>query len=296
LDSLQYLKLAAESQEQTSLGVSVTSTEEVGLLQRNFQKAFIAALTHINVPEIEARQFAQTWQTKNRALELELSTGDEAFASFVESIVPALDSQLLTLAKAQAMQQMRSICIQILNHHSALKLLPPAGGIEKNENFKGSFSWRVHILPFLGDEEAELYRRFKLNEDWDSEHNRQFITKMPAVFLMPNSTLAVGDGRSNFCVPTGADTMWPMDKIINFDDITDGVASTISVLEVRDGLAQIWTKPEPFVVDPQRLDEQLGGHFDSEFLVSFANGAMGFRSLDINPKVFASMLTRNAGD
>lgn len=296
LAPVELLTLSGESQEQTSLRLSATSTSEADVVRGILHRVLIAALTHINVPEIEARQFAQTLQTTNRIVELELSTAGQAFASFVEGIAPALDSQLLALAKAQAMQQMRSICIQILNHHGAYKFLPPAGGIEKNENFKGSFSWRVHILPFLGDAEAELYRQFKLNEDWDSQHNRQFIAKMPAVFLMPNSSLTIEQGRSNFCVPTGEDTMWPRDKIITFDDITDGTANTISVLEVRDELAQIWTKAEPFIVDPQRLDEQLGGHFGSEFLVSFANGAMGFRSLGIDPKQFTSMLTRNAGD
>ena len=50
---------------------------------------------------------------------------------------------------------------------------------------KPLLSWRVHILPFLGDDDsAELYRRFRLNEPWDSPHNRQVLnsSKMPFVY------------------------------------------------------------------------------------------------------------------
>lgn len=41
-------------------------------------------------------------------------------------------------------------------------------------------SWRVHILPFLGYE--DLHGEFKLNEAWDSPHNKKLIAKMPDVF------------------------------------------------------------------------------------------------------------------
>src|SRR5262245_46407227 len=41
-------------------------------------------------------------------------------------------------------------------------------------------SWRVHILPFLGDENAiTLYREFHLKEPWDSPHNLPLADRMP---------------------------------------------------------------------------------------------------------------------
>ena len=41
-------------------------------------------------------------------------------------------------------------------------------------------SWRVHLLPYLGYE--DLHGEFKLNEAWDSPHNKKLLAKMPDVF------------------------------------------------------------------------------------------------------------------
>ncbi len=41
-------------------------------------------------------------------------------------------------------------------------------------------SWRVHLLPFMNQQ--RLYTQFKLNEPWDSEHNKQLLLQMPSVF------------------------------------------------------------------------------------------------------------------
>ena len=44
-------------------------------------------------------------------------------------------------------------------------------------------SWRVAILPFLGESEKALYGQFKLSEPWDSPDNKVLLAKMPKVFL-----------------------------------------------------------------------------------------------------------------
>jgi RNA polymerase sigma factor (sigma-70 family) len=41
-------------------------------------------------------------------------------------------------------------------------------------------SWRVELLPFL--DQNDLYRQFKRNEPWDSEHNLKLLSKMPEIF------------------------------------------------------------------------------------------------------------------
>jgi len=47
------------------------------------------------------------------------------------------------------------------------------------------YSWRVLILPFLG--EMELCSAIHLDEPWDSPHNTLFHDPEPAVFRCPNS-------------------------------------------------------------------------------------------------------------
>src|SRR5262249_29159759 len=41
-------------------------------------------------------------------------------------------------------------------------------------------SWRVAILPYIG--QRALYQRFRLNEPWDSKHNKKLLAQMPKVF------------------------------------------------------------------------------------------------------------------
>jgi hypothetical protein len=59
--------------------------------------------------------------------------------------------------------------------------LPPAAAVGKNG--KALLSWRVELLPYLG--EQDLYNRFKRDEPWDSAHNRKLLSKMPAVYAPP---------------------------------------------------------------------------------------------------------------
>jgi hypothetical protein len=48
---------------------------------------------------------------------------------------------------------------------------------------KPVLSWRVAILPELGYE--ALYRKFRLDEPWDSPHNKKLLPRMPIEYA-PN--------------------------------------------------------------------------------------------------------------
>src|SRR5205823_10918869 len=59
---------------------------------------------------------------------------------------------------------------------------------------KPLLSWRVHLLPFL--EQDNLYKQFHLDEPWDSEHNKKLIARMPPVYRSSDKVAA--DGRTTF--------------------------------------------------------------------------------------------------
>lgn len=48
-------------------------------------------------------------------------------------------------------------------------------------------SWRVAILPYLGEEEAKLYAQIRLDEPWNSEWNSRFHSQRPNIFACPNN-------------------------------------------------------------------------------------------------------------
>src|SRR5262249_38211559 len=66
-------------------------------------------------------------------------------------------------------------------------------------------SWRVAILPYLG--EKALYDQFKFDEPWDSQHNRRLIPKMPKVYA-PVLAGKADEGKTFYQVFTGPNTMF----------------------------------------------------------------------------------------
>ena len=43
-------------------------------------------------------------------------------------------------------------------------------------------SWRVALLPFLDTSYEALYRKFHLDEPWDSPHNKTLLPELPAAY------------------------------------------------------------------------------------------------------------------
>ncbi|MFN6310985.1 MAG: DUF1559 domain-containing protein [Planctomyces sp.] len=103
---------------------------------------------------------------------------------------------------------------------------------------KGKLSWRVHLLPYL--ERQELYEEFRLEEPWDSDHNKTLIEKMPEVFRV---TGIKEPGRTSVHIPVGEGTLFSGTEPPTLDSITDSPESTILAVVADPGTADIWTKP-----------------------------------------------------
>src|SRR5262249_35019604 len=71
---------------------------------------------------------------------------------------------------------------------------------------KQLLSWRVRLLPVI--EEDNLYKQFRLNESWDSPHNRQLIEKMPRSYASLMSRFQDRQkGLTTFLQPRGPGTL-----------------------------------------------------------------------------------------
>jgi hypothetical protein len=70
-------------------------------------------------------------------------------------------------------------------YHDKFGHFPPAASYDLQG--KPLLSWRVHLLPFLGED--KLYQEFHLNEPWDSDHNKKLLSRMPAVYRTPDYQL-----------------------------------------------------------------------------------------------------------
>jgi hypothetical protein len=158
---------------------------------------------------------------------------------------------------------------------------------------KPLLSWRVAILPYL-DEKA-LYDEFKIDEPWDSPHNKKLLARMPKVYAVPGDPSAakyetyfrafVGDKAAFLppCPPKG--TVSAGRRLF---DIKDGTMHTLAVAEAAGAVP--WTKPDELDCDPGRPLPKLGGRFKGGFYGLYLDGRPAFLSRDIDEKTLRSVL------
>jgi hypothetical protein len=142
----------------------------------------------------------------------------------------------------ESLYRLHQIGTSLGKYHGANGVFPALNGPGKKDAPHPGLSWRVYLLPFLG--ESTLFQEFKLNEPWDSEHNLTLIAKMPRAFG------GRGDGKTSFHVLTGPGAAFQNDIGLNAEQITDGLPNVIAVVIAGDDVADFWTKPTGLEFDP----------------------------------------------
>jgi prepilin-type processing-associated H-X9-DG protein len=144
------------------------------------------------------------------------------------------------------------------------------GHFPSNEVGKGNkllLSWRVQLLPYI--EEHNLYKDFKLNEPWDSDHNKKLIDRMPKLFAPVRGK--ADPGMTFYQSFTGKNAVIKPGQKMTFAGITDGSSNTLMVAEAAKPV--IWTKPDDLPFDGKDVPA-LGGIFDGKFHVAFCDGSV----------------------
>ena len=133
-----------------------------------------------------------------------------------------------------------------------------------DENGTPLLSWRVAILPYLG--ELELYNQFHLNEPWDSEHNRTLIAKIPKGFADPTGQAPAG--TTLFRMIGGPGSF--LSQFPNGFSVTDlkYPQRTLYMVTVRPEQAVEWTRPEFLAYEP----ETFGRIVKEMFALMFCTG------------------------
>lgn len=132
----------------------------------------------------------------------------------------------------------RQLGLAMLNYAEAHGRFPPAAILSPNG--KPLLSWRVLILPYLGDDAKKLYSQFRLDERWDSPANEPLLEKMPPAFAAPNAVASRPDSTC-WRVFTGTETIFSSSEGIPFSDIHDGLSNTVLIAESDHPVP--WTEP-----------------------------------------------------
>ncbi|MBY0227777.1 MAG: DUF1559 domain-containing protein [Gemmataceae bacterium] len=134
---------------------------------------------------------------------------------------------------------------------------------------KPLLSWRVAILPYI--EQEALYKRFKLDEPWDSPHNKKLLGKMPEIYAPVKGATAEPDA-THYQVFGGPGTLFPKpDAKAQLFRIRDGSSNTFLVAESSKAVP--WTKPQDMEVTERALPA-LGGQFAKFFHAVMCDGSV----------------------
>jgi hypothetical protein len=93
----------------------------------------------------------------------------------------ALSKSQQKALETQSSNNLKAIGLAFHMHHDTYSVFPTAA--ITSDNNKPLLSWRVALLPFI--EGGALYKEFKLDEPWDSPHNKKLLPRMPKVYLDP---------------------------------------------------------------------------------------------------------------
>jgi RNA polymerase sigma factor (sigma-70 family) len=194
------------------------------------------------------------------------------------------------IARQISVANLKHIGLAVHNYHDQNKTMP-LHAIYTKDVKTPLLSWRVALLPYLG--EGGLYKEFKFDEPWDSEHNKKLIARMPKVYEIPHGKN--GDGKTYYQVITGPDTLFDGGKAMRMTDITDGTSNTLLVVEAREPV--IWTKPADLTM-PKEKDKlpALGGLFKNGFHVLLCDGAVRMLPPTVPPALFRSFVTPRGGE
>jgi hypothetical protein len=195
---------------------------------------------------------------------------------------------------------MKQLALAIQNYHEVNGHLPPAVVHDKDGN--PLLSWRVALLPYL--EQDSLYRRFRLDEPWDSPHNEPLSRTTPRCYV--HALRDDPDGLTRYQVLVGPGTAFERPGL-TWSDFPDGRENTVLVVEA--GVAVPWTKPVDLDYDPAGPLPSLGAGFTRPihflrreirrhpgFAACFADGTARFMRSPPNETLLRAVVTRNGGE
>ena len=177
-------------------------------------------------------------------------------------------------------------------YHEDHGSFPPA--YLPDANGKPIHSWRVLLLPYLGED--ALYQSYNFNEPWDGPGNSILDSQMPKVYRSQLGTSTSANYETNYMVITGFETVFPGSTTVSKDQILDGPADTILVAEIENNGVS-WM--EPIDLDASKMSfavnasagREIGSNRSSGALIVTADGKVHRLQNNTSPALIESLVT-----
>ena len=213
----------------------------------------------------------------------------KGFDRITTLLKPALMSARTAARDTQQRNVFKMIGLAFHNYESTYRAFPGAGRARLDAPV--GLSWRVHLLPYL--DQAPLYNQFKMDEPWDSEHNKALIEKMPLIYKSPG---VEEPGKTSIHVFTGPGSLFADDKTPALNQITDGTSNTLLAVLAGPDTAEIWTKPGGLDFDPENPIKALGNIISESFIGLLADGSVRTIDKNIDAKLLRRLIQMNDGE
>ena len=216
-------------------------------------------------------------------------------------VLPCMHTVRNGEAGAGSRAALRDIGVALHDYHESFGKLPPA--VVRDKDGRPLYSWRVLLLPFL--EQNHLYKQLKLDEPWDSPHNKPLVAQTPKCYL-PHGGGMDPPGLTRYLAFVGPGTAFERDGL-TWKDFPDGLEQTILVVEA--GTPVPWAKPVDIEYAPDAPLPPLGAGYTMPvrflchvirrkpgFNAVFADGKARFLPRNTPEPKIRALITRNGGE
>lgn len=152
-------------------------------------------------------------------------------------LLPAVRLDRGAARRSSCSNHLKQIMIGLQNYHDEYGVFPPAYTVDAEGN--RLHSWRTLILPYV--EQQQLYDKIDLSKPWNDPVNAEAAKTRISTYQCPS--LMLPDGHTSYLAVVSPGSCLGSEPR-KWNDITDGAANTICVLEVTAEHAIPWMSPE----------------------------------------------------
>lgn len=156
-------------------------------------------------------------------------------------LLPRVQTSRDPSPRVACVNHLKQLALSVIQYHEWHKQLPtPSSDSTGTGNFH---SWRVSSLPYI--EQSQVHAQYRFDAAWDSPFNSSLVPRGWDLFECPSH--AQGTEVQYFAV-VGPQTAWGSGKARTFEDVTDGLANTLLLIEAA-GRGIAWNEPRDLTFD-----------------------------------------------